>query len=183
MSDKGTYPEYSMPKTLVQQVAKLANEKGIVLNGENALSIGSSAEYKKTAEMAFNYNFSGFTLLRYQDVMYNNSLMAQFKDTLGVMPTLQTIVVKNAPTTTGDTVYIVGDRAELGQWDTTLYPIKLSYNPTYGDWRGTVYLPAERNAEFKAFIKRQDGTIKVWQSNQQNWTPIPATSTVYTDWW
>ncbi|MED1116424.1 family 14 glycosylhydrolase [Bacillus paramycoides] len=183
MSDKGTYPEYSMPKTLVQQVAKLANEKGIVLNGENALSIGSDNEYKKAAEMAFNYNFAGFTLLRYQDVMYNNTLMAQFKDTLGVTPTSQTIVVKNAPTTTGDTVYIAGDRAELGQWDTTLYPIKLSYNSTYGDWRGTVYLPAERNVQFKAFIKRQDGTIKSWQPNQQYWTPIPATSTVYTDLW
>lgn len=183
MSDKGTYPEYSMPKTLVQQIAKLANEKGIVLNGENALSIESDTEYKNAAEMAFNYNFGGFTLLRYQDVMYHNTLMKMFKETLGVTPISQTIVVKNAPTIPGDTVYITGDRAELGQWDATLYPIKLAYNSIYGDWRGTVYLPAERNIQFKAFIKRHDGTITAWQPNQQYWTLIPSASTVYTNWW
>jgi beta-amylase len=183
MTDKGTYPEYSMPKTIVQTIAKLANEKGIVLNGENGLSIGSEAEYKRIAEMAFNYNFAGFTLLRYQDVMYNNALMNKYKDILGITPVAQTIIVKNAPTTTGDTVYIVGNRPELGQWDTTLYPIKLTYNATHNDWRGTVYFPAERNVQFKAFIKRQDGTIKAWQSNQQYLTPVPSTSTTYTNWW
>jgi beta-amylase len=183
MTDKGTYPEYSMPKTIVQTIAKLANEKGIVLNGENGLSIENEAEYKRSAEMAFNYNFAGFTLLRYQDVMYSNSLMAKYKDILGITPVAQTIIVKNAPTTAGDTVYIVGDRPELGQWDTTLYPIKLAYDATHKDWRGTVYFPAERNVQFKAFIKRQDGTVKAWQPNQQYLTPVPATSTTYTNWW
>jgi beta-amylase len=183
MVDSGTYPEYSMPNTLVRQVANLANSKGIVLNGENALSIGSDTELKRVAEMAFNYNFAGFTLLRYYDVIHNDTLMGQFKDILGVTPIAQTVIVKNAPTVVGDTVYVVGDRAELGQWDTSLYPIKLSYNSTYGDWRGTVYLPAQRNIQFKSFIKRSDGSVKQWQTNQQYWSPVPSTSTSYIDYW
>jgi beta-amylase len=183
MVDNGNYPEYSMPNTLVRQVANLANSKGIVLNGENALSIGSDTEFKRVAEMAFNYNFAGFTLLRYYDVIHNDTLMGQFKDILGVTPVAQTVIVKNAPTVTGDTVYIVGDRPELGLWDTSLYPIKLSYNSTYGDWRGTVYFPAQRNIQFKSFIKRSDGSVKQWQTNQQYWSPVPSTTTSYTDYW
>ncbi|MDM5188725.1 family 14 glycosylhydrolase [Bacillus sp. DX4.1] len=183
MTDKGGYPEYSMPKTLVQEIAKLANAKGIVLNGENALSIGNETEYERVAEMAFNYNFAGFTLLRYQDVIYNNSLMGKFKDLLGVNPIVQTIVVKNAPTTMGDAVYISGDRAELGKWDTRQYPIRLSYDALNNDWRGNIVLPVQRNIQFKAFIKNAEGTVKSWQQNQQNWTPVPPNSTVYTSWW
>lgn len=183
MVDSGTYPEYSMPNTLVRQVANLANSKGIVLNGENALSIGNDTGFKRVAEMAFNYNFAGFTLLRYYDVIHNDTLMGQFKDILGVTPIAQTVIVKNAPTVTGDMVYVVGDRPELGQWDTSLYPIKLSYNSTYGDWRGTVYLPAQRNIQFKSFIKRSDGSVKQWQTNQQYWSPVPSTSTSYIDYW
>jgi hypothetical protein len=182
MTDSGNYPEYSMPKTLVRQVAGIANAKGVVLNGENALTIGSEDQYKKAAEMAFNYNFAGFTLLRFYDVINNDTLMGQFKNTLGVTPVAQTVVVKNAPTALGETVYIVGDRAELGQWDTSIYPIKLTYNSSTADWRGTVYFPASQNVQFKAIVKRADGSLKAWQPSQQYWS-VPSTTTTYTDNW
>lgn len=182
MTDSGNYPEYSMPKTLVRQVAGIANAKGVVLNGENALTIGSEDQYKKAAEMAFNYNFAGFTLLRFYDVINNDTLMGQFKNTLGVTPVAQTVVVKNAPTALGETVYIVGDRAELGQWDKSIYPIKLTYNSSTADWRGTVYFPASQNVQFKAIVKRADGSLKAWQPSQQYWS-VPSTTTTYTDNW
>ncbi|WHX79422.1 family 14 glycosylhydrolase [Priestia flexa] len=182
MVDSGTYPEYSMPKTLVKEVASLANAKGIVLNGENALSIGSEEQYKRAAEMTFNYNFAGFTLLRFYDVINNSTRMSQFNQHLNIKPVAQTMVVKNAPTSSGESVYIVGDRPELGQWDTIAYPIKLSYNSTYGDWRGTVNFPADRSVQFKAIIKRSDGSLKSWQPTQQYWN-VPGTPTTYTNNW
>lgn len=57
---------------------------------------------------------------------------------------------------------------------------KDSYN---NDWRGNVVLPAERNIEFKAFIKSKDGTVKSWQTIQQSWNPVPLKSTTHISYW
>lgn len=183
MDDSGASPAYSMPKTLVAQVANLANTKGIVLNGENALTIGDESGYNKSAEMAFNYNFRGFTLLRYYDVIHNNALMDRYRDILGVKPVAHTVIVKGVPTISGDVVHLVGNRAELGQWNTD-YSIKLTYNSTYGDWRGTVYFPASRYVEFKALIKSSTGAVKSWESGSNNiWNTVPTTTTTYNVQW
>jgi beta-amylase len=44
-------------------------------------------------------------------------------------------------------------------------------------------LPAERNIEFKAFIKSKDGTVKSWQTIQQSWNPVPLKTTSHTSSW
>ncbi|MEI2472906.1 family 14 glycosylhydrolase, partial [Peribacillus frigoritolerans] len=63
--DAHTAPSYSAPKTLVTHIASLANEKGISLNGENALPlIDNEWGFDNVAEMLFNHGFEGFTLLR-----------------------------------------------------------------------------------------------------------------------
>ncbi|WP_281887102.1 family 14 glycosylhydrolase [Paenibacillus sp. YYML68] len=183
MVDSGGAPEYSMPKTLVKEVAGLANAKGITLNGENALPIGNETGYLRSAEMAYNYNFAGFTLLRFYDVVYNNGLMDRYRDILGITPVSHTFIVKGAPTVPGDTVHVVGNRAELGQWDSN-YTIALTYNSATADWRGTVVAPAERNVEFKAVIKSSSGTIKSWEPGSNNvWSNVPASPTIYTIQW
>jgi beta-amylase len=67
MKDNQAYesPYYSAPETLVVQIANLAKERGISLNGENALALtGNEWGFKNTAEKISTNRFDGFTLLR-----------------------------------------------------------------------------------------------------------------------
>jgi hypothetical protein len=70
------HDRYSAPKSLVMTVATLANSKGIKHFGENADSIGDEDGYQNCAEMLFNYKFSGFTLLRIEDVVNQDGSVA-----------------------------------------------------------------------------------------------------------
>lgn len=69
-SNANNNPYYSAPKTLVENIANLANSKGIKHYGENALAIFNNVQaYKNAAKAAHNYNFSGFTLLRLSSIV------------------------------------------------------------------------------------------------------------------
>ncbi|AFH60849.1 family 14 glycosylhydrolase [Paenibacillus caseinilyticus] len=181
-----TAPYYSAPKSLVIQVSNLANQKGIRLNGENALAIGDSGQYQNVAEMLFNYNFSGFTLLRMSSLVNASgtatSLMSSFRDALAMTPTAVTFVVKGAPTASGDTVYVTGSRWEMGNWTTGVYPLKLTYNSTTADWRGTAYIGSGRNYEFKAIVKNSAGAV-TWEPGSNNTLTVPSAASTYTITW
>ncbi|WP_248926884.1 family 14 glycosylhydrolase [Paenibacillus hamazuiensis] len=189
MNDDNAYvsPYYSAPKSLVIQVANLANQKGIRLNGENALSIGDVGQYQNVAEMLFNYNFSGFTLLRIGDVVNpdgsKTSNLDYFRDAIAMTPIPVTFIVKNAPTASGDSVYITGSRWEMGNWTTGLYPFKLTYNSATADWRGTAYIGASRYYEFKAITKTSSGALKEWEPGDNNKWTTPTAGTTYTINW
>lgn len=182
-----TSPYYSAPKSLVIQVANLAAQKGIRINGENALSIGNASQYQNIAEMLFNYKFSGFTLLRMSSLVNTDgsktALMDAFRDVLALTPVAATFIVKNAPTASGDSVYLTGSRWEIANWTTGLYPFKLSYNSATSDWRGTVYLGAGRSYEFKAIIKDANGALKAWEPGDNNSWTTPASAATYTIQW
>ncbi|WP_426452190.1 family 14 glycosylhydrolase [Paenibacillus sp. S-38] len=181
-----TAPYYSAPKSLVIQVANLANQKGIRLNGENALAIGDAAQYQNVAEMLFNYNFSGFTLLRMSSLVNADgsatSLLNSFRDAIAMTPAAVTFVVKGAPAASGDTVYVTGSRWEMGNWTTGVYPIKLTYNSTTADWRGTAYIGSGRSYEFKAIVKNSAGTV-TWEPGSNNVLTGPTAASTYTINW
>ncbi len=184
MDDSKAYssPEYSAPKTLVIQIANLAKQKGIKLNGENALAIANDGQkYQNIAEMLFNYDFVGFTLLRLANIVNQDgtptSEMPWFQDAIVMKPVPVTFTVNNANTVTGQSVYVTGSRWELGKWDTAYYPPKLSY--ANGTWTGTIYIGANRTYEFKAIKKNGSGQV-IWEGGaNQTWT-VPTTGGTYT---
>ncbi|MFC0216223.1 family 14 glycosylhydrolase [Paenibacillus chartarius] len=186
-SNATTSPFYSAPKSLVAQVAGLAQQKSIRINGENALAIGDAGQYQNITEMLFNYNFVGFTLLRMSSLVgadgSKTGLMDAFRDSIAMTPIPVTFIVKNAPTLTGDSVYVTGSRWEMGNWTTGAYPLKLSYDSANSDWRGTAYIGANRYYEFKAIVKNSGGTLKAWEPGGNNTFTTGSTGTSYTINW
>lgn len=193
-SQAHTSPYYSAPKSLVTQIANLATHRGIVLNGENALAISSSdanyseTRYRNTAQHLFNEGFSGFTLLRMANIVNADGTktaeMDRFRDILVLKPLKVEFVVKNAPTYYGDSVYITGNRWEMGMWDSQDgKKIKLTWDDVNKDWRGTGYIAASRYYEFKAVIEDSNGNIKAWEPNSNNVWTTPSNDSSYTIQW
>lgn len=81
----------------------------------------------------------------------------------------------NGTTVWGQNVYVVGNIAELGNWDTTkAAPLNATAYPT---WTGTVNdLPANTTVEWKC-IKRDSGAV-VWQGGANNSVTTPASGSV-----
>jgi hypothetical protein len=175
-SNANISPYYSAPKTLVAKVASLANSKGIRHFGENALSISNNNQaYQNIAEMLFNYNFSGFTLLRLSNVTNNDgsatSEMAPFANALSLNPVPVTFTVNNANTSYGQNIYVSGSRWELSNWTTGSYVSPLNYNN--GNWTGTTYLGEGRTYQFKAIKKDNSGNVS-WQSGDNKSYTVPS---------
>lgn len=75
-----------------------------------------------------------------------------------------TFTCNNGTTVLGQNVYVVGNLAQLGSWNTAK-AIKLS--PTaYPRWTGTIALPPGTAVQWKC-IKRDVGSV-VWQSGSNN---------------
>jgi hypothetical protein len=187
-------PYYSAPKSLVTQIASLATDRGIVLNGENALAISSfdarysESLYKNTAQHLFNEGFSGFTLLRLGNVVNSNGTktaeMDRFRDILVLKPIKVDFIVKNASTAFGDTVYVTGNRWEMGMWNNPDgNMIKLTWDNTNKDWRGSGYIAADRYYEFKAVIVGPNGAIKAWEPGGNNIWSTPSNNSHYSIQW
>lgn len=181
-SNANTSPYYSAPKTLVKNVANLANAKGINHFGENALSISNNNQaYQNVAEMLFNYNFSGFTLLRINNLIDNNgnatAELAPFSDTLAMKPVPVKFTVNNSNTIYGQNIYVIGTRWEMSNWTTDSYATPLSYDN--GNWVGTTYLGEGRTYQFKAIKKDGSGNVS-WQGGTNNSYTVPSDSGSYT---
>ena len=83
-------------------------------------------------------------------------------------------------TTFGQNVYVLGNRSELSNWDTS-GGVALSA-ATYPVWRGTVNLPANTSFEYK-YVKKEGSTV-TWESggNRVTSTGTACTQTL-TDTW
>ncbi|ENH97848.1 thermophilic beta-amylase [Gracilibacillus halophilus YIM-C55.5] len=193
-SNAETSPYYSEPKTLVTQIASLAADKKITINGENALAISSNdanysiSRYQNIAQHLFNEDFKGFTLLRLQNIVHENGSptneMNRFINILGVTPIQVNFIVKNAPTSYGDTVHLTGNRWEMGKWNSPNgQNIKLSWDSSNQDWRGSAYIAADRYYEMKAIIVGANGEIKQWEPGANHTWASPHHSTNYTIEW
>lgn len=184
-SNANTSPSYSAPKTLVKNIAGIANSKGINHFGENALSISNNNQaYENAAEMLFNYNFSGFTLLRIGNIIDDKgnptAELAPFSNTLAVKPVPVNFTVSNANTSYGQNVYVTGSRWEMANWTAGSYVTPLNYNN--GNWTGTTYLGEGRSYEFKAIKKDNSGNI-TWQSGSNKSYTVPTGGGSYTWGW
>jgi glucoamylase len=81
----------------------------------------------------------------------------------------------NAPTSWGDSVYVVGDIPALGAWDPN-EAIRLS-SATYPDWAARVSLPAGAAIQYKFIKKAADGTV-TWESGDNRLATLPAAGDV-----
>lgn len=181
-SKANTSPYYSAPKSLVINISNLASSKGIKYFGENALAISNNNQaYQNIAEMLYNYNFSGFTLLRLANIVRSDgtatSEMGPFASTLVMKPVPVTFTVNNANTSYGQNVYISGNRWELANWTTGFYPLSLTYNN--GSWIGTAYLGEGINYQFKAIKKDSNGTV-IWEGGNNKSYTVPIGGGSYT---
>lgn len=187
MDDSNAYtsPFYSAPKSLVMNVANLATKKGIKHFGENALPISNNNQaYQNAGEMLFNYNFSGFTLLRFANVVNSNgtatSEMAPFASTLVMKPVPVNFTVNNVNPGSDQNVYLSGSRWEMSNWTTGVYPLQLTNSN--GRYTGTTYLGEGRTYQFKAIMKNSSGNV-TWQGgNNQSYT-VPTGGGSYTWSW
>ncbi|MCM3789158.1 family 14 glycosylhydrolase [Domibacillus indicus] len=169
-------PYYSAPKTLVAQIATLANERGISLNGENALAlINNEWGFNNAAEMVFNYGFDGFTLLRmnylFKEAGNPTNEFHMMKDKLALVQMPVTFTVSNVPEEAKH-VYVVGDRGEMGRWNPGQYKYELTKNMD-GSWSGSVNLAADRLYSFKFWYENAAGE-RIWQSGQNNHYTTPS---------
>jgi hypothetical protein len=181
MSDSDSSPYYSMPSTLVNTVAALANSKAIKLNGENALSISNNTQaYANCASKLTGYSFSGFTLLRLSNLVNPDgsvtSEMSPFvSNIVSLIPAALipvTFTVNNATTYWGQNIYICGSLPQLANWSTA-NAIGPASCPNYPTWTITINLPAGTAIEFKAIKKDSSGNV-TWEGGSNHTYTVPS---------
>ena len=91
-------------------------------------------------------------------------------------PTRTNVLFKETVTTNfGESVFITGGIAELGNWDTNK-AVALSaqnYTSTNNLWFATVSLPARGGFNYKYIRKQQDGSVR-WESDPNRYYVVPA---------
>jgi hypothetical protein len=192
LSDSPAGPNFSLPKTNAITIANLATAKVIKIYGENALPIqNNNAAYQTTAEILFNYGFSGFTLLRLQYIVNSNgtatSEMGSFSNILALKPISITFQVNNAPAVgANDAIWLVGERQELGAWDPYYYPTRMNKIAGTNNWTVTVYLGLGRSYNFKMIKKTGTGggsTNIQWENGaNKNYVTWNGTNFSNTNW-
>jgi alpha-amylase len=92
-----------------------------------------------------------------------------------------TFKVQNATTVWGQDVYIVGNIAQLGSWNTA--QAKKLTPSAYPTWDGVVALPMNTAIQFKFIKKNAAGTV-VWEGgSNRSWTTPGTTTGAYTGTW
>jgi glucan 1,4-alpha-maltotetraohydrolase len=75
----------------------------------------------------------------------------------------------NGTTQPGDSVYVSGSIAELGNWDPAK-AVRLTDNSAYPTWKGNVALPAGQTVEWKCLIRSESDAaqVRTWQPDPNN---------------
>lgn len=81
-------------------------------------------------------------------------------------------IINNAQTEWGQNIYIAGNIAELGNWNTAQAAGPASC-PDYPTWEYVAYLPAGQRIEFKAIKKDGAGNV-VWGSGNNHSYTVPS---------
>ncbi|KAK6433137.1 glycoside hydrolase 15 protein [Oleoguttula sp. CCFEE 5521] len=108
--------------------------------------------------------------------------------TCSATPTLTTMTFTEAKSTNpGDTVYITGAIAQLGNWDTgaAVAMSASQYTSSSPKWFTSVSLPAGGPVSYKYFIKSNGGAI-IWESDPDRVLTVPkncAGTTTQNDSW
>ena len=148
----------------------------------SAVTFNGTALTQMANKAAFDAATSGWYNAGGNQVIAKSALTAvttakSFQFTLGQSPVSENFTCNNGTTTSGQSVYVVGNIPQLGAW-APASAIKLT--PTgYPTWTGTISgLPANTAIEWKC-IKRQEAnypaTADTWQSGSNNTFTTPAT--------
>lgn len=183
----GESPNYSKPQDLINDVSELAVQKGIKLEGENALPVGNAEDYQTIYNVVKKYNYDIFTLLRMQDVVQVNGQPTKLLDpfvttlTLGQLP--QQRVSMNIYDPEADPVnakvFIVGNSNSIGSWNpANAVPAMYLGN---GYWQLNMDLKATSTYEFKAIRKDATNTTTWGADPNLTWTVpyIPGGTAVF----
>ena len=81
----------------------------------------------------------------------------------------------NASTVFGQNVYVVGNTAALGNWNTA--SAVLLSSTSYPVWRASVTLTAGANVEYK-YIKKDGSGNVIWESGANRVVTVPASGTL-----
>jgi glycosidase len=92
---------------------------------------------------------------------------------------VQVIFHVNATTVSGQNIYVSGNIAELGNWDTTKTP-EAFLNPNYPDWFLPVSVPKGTTIQFK-FIKKDGAGNVIWEGGVNRSFTSSSTSTGTSD--
>ena len=83
-----------------------------------------------------------------------------------------TFTIHNATTAWGENIYIAGNTAALGNWNTDLAAGPAAC-PDYPTWVLTTYLPTDQTIEFKAIRRDSNGKV-TWQNGNNHTYTVPA---------
>lgn len=96
-----------------------------------------------------------------------------------------TFTVNNAPSTSfGDGIYLVGNVAELGNWNATkAAAVGSLFTPNYPNWFGVASVPACTTVQYK-FVKITSSGAVTYEggSNHSFTVPCSGTSSVTVNW-
>ncbi|UJF34964.1 family 14 glycosylhydrolase [Paenibacillus hexagrammi] len=172
----GDAPNYSKPQDLVAQVSELAKERGIVLEGENALSIGNAENYLTISDVLKTYDYDVFTLLRLQDIVKADGSATQMLAPFMTVMTLGELPVQSVSMNVYDPeadpvnakVYIVGNSGSIGDWNPD-HAVPATYQGN-GFWQLNMDLKASVTYEFKAIRKDASNNTEWGADPNLTWT-------------
>ena len=75
----------------------------------------------------------------------------------------------------GDSVYAVGNVAQLGNWSAA-GAVRLSDTSAYPTWKGSIALPADQQLEWKCIVRNESdpAQVKTWQPGGNNSLTVTA---------
>ncbi|WP_433360069.1 carbohydrate-binding module family 20 domain-containing protein [Actinoplanes sp. CA-142083] len=144
-----------------------------VANGDFSNGSCTGATYSVSASGTFTASVPANSMIALH-------LNARTNSTPGSCTSVAVTFAVNATTVWGENIYVLGNRAELSNWNTS-GGVALS-SATYPVWRGTVNLPVNTSVEYK-YVKK-NGSAVTWESgaNRTLTTGAACTQSVNDTW-
>lgn len=171
----GTYAGApSARSNVVEFVVDATQASGVDLNGAALTRHANKAAFDAASSGWYN---AGGNLVVAKSAPMSVTTAKTFEVALGEPVVTQTFTCANGITTVGQSVYAVGNTAQLGSWSPAS-AVKLS--PTsYPTWTGTVSgLPPSTDVEWKCIKRQEEGfpaTADAWQPGANSAFATPAT--------
>ncbi|NRQ32456.1 DUF5110 domain-containing protein [Nonomuraea sp. NN258] len=175
----GTYAGAPSARQNVVELVADTQASAVTLNGSPLTQRATKAAFDAAASGWYN---AGGNLIVAKSASVAVTTAKTFAFTLGQAPVSATFSCANGTTTSGQSVYAVGNVPQLGNWSVA-GAVKLS--PTaYPTWTGTVSkLPPNTTVEWKC-VKRQEAdfpdTADAWEPGGNNTITTPATGSAGT---
>lgn len=174
-ASSGTYTGAPTTRAnVVQLVTDSTQASAVTLNGSPLTQYASKAAFDAAASGWYN---AGGNLVVAKSGSIAVGTAKSFQFTLDQTPVSASFTCANGTTTSGESVYVVGNVPQLGNWSPAS-AVKL--DPTsYPAWTGTISnLPPSTSIEWKC-IKRQEAnypnTVDAWQPGANSAFTTPAT--------